>query len=93
MWRFILLAALGLTIGSRARSERQVVLLSLLFGLLYGGAGLLVTAMAAGSPSVRGTLLPLGLGLVLAAPVYAIAELWRRARARTKGWLRRLKRR
>jgi hypothetical protein len=93
MWRFVLLATLGLIIGSKARSERMVVMLSLLFGLLYGGGEVLVAVTFASRPSPGRTLLLLGLGLVLAAPVYATAELWRRTRVRVKGWLRRLKRR
>jgi hypothetical protein len=89
MWRFVALAALGLLIGSRARSERGVVVVSLFFGLVYGGAAVASTAMIAGPPSTGRIVLSLVLGLVLAAPVYAIAELWRRTRHRTVAWLKR----
>jgi hypothetical protein len=91
MWRVLLLFALGLTIGSRARSERGAVVMALLFGLLYGGIEVMVTATALGWPSPWRVLWLLGLGLVLAAPVYAIAELWRRARTRARSWLQRLR--
>ena len=90
MWRIIILGALGLLIGSRARSERGVVFTSFLFGILYGGLELVSTAMVVGSPSLSRALVQLGLGLVMAAPVYAIAEIWRRSRTRAKVWLRRL---
>jgi hypothetical protein len=90
MWRFIFLAALGLVIGSRARSERRVVTMSLLFGLVYGGIEAVSTAMLVGSPSLRRALFLLLLGLVMAAPVYAVAEIWRRTRVRAWNWLRRL---
>jgi hypothetical protein len=93
MWRIILLAGLGLVLGSRARSERGVVIVSLLFGLLYGGIELMVIASVEGWPPPGQAIIVLGLGLVLAAPVYAIAELWRRTRTRARGWLRHLKRR
>lgn len=93
MWRFILLATLGLVIGSKARSERGVIVLSVLLGLVYGGVEVIVTTLTGAGPSLERALFLLGLGLVLAAPVYAIAELWRRARTRAKGWLRRLRRR
>ena len=90
MWRIIILGVLGLLIGSRARSERGVVFTSFLFGILYGGLELVSTAMVVGSPSLSRALVQLGLGLVMAAPVYAIAEIWRRSRTRAKVWLRRL---
>ena len=90
MWRIIILGALGLLIGSRARSERGVVFTSFLFGILYGGLELVSTAMVVGSPSLSRALVQLGLGLVMAAPVYAIAEIWRRSRTRARVWLRRL---
>jgi hypothetical protein len=84
------LGALGLIIGSRARSERRVVMMSLLFGLAYGGIEALSTAMFVGSPSLGRALFLLFLGLVMAAPVYAVAEIWRRTRVRAWDWLRRL---
>jgi hypothetical protein len=90
MWRIILLGALGVVIGFRARSERGVVLLSLLFGLMFGGVEVLSNAALAGSMSSGRALFLLGLGLVLAMPVYAIAEIWRRTRTRAIDWLRRL---
>jgi hypothetical protein len=93
MWRIILLAVLGLVLGSRARSERGVVTLALFFGLLYGGIELMVIATVEGWPSPGRAIIVVGLGLVLAAPVYAIGELWRRTRTRARGWLRHLKRR
>jgi hypothetical protein len=93
MERIVFLAALGIAFGSIARSERRVVLLSLLFGLLYGAVELLVNTMVVGWPSPRYTLLLLGVGLVLALPVYAIAEIWRRALTQARAWLRRLLRR
>jgi hypothetical protein len=93
MGRIVFLAALGIAFGSVARSERRVVLLSFIFGLFYGGVELLVNAMAVGWPSPRRALLLLGVGLVLALPVYAIAEIWRRAHTRARAWLRRLLRR
>ncbi len=89
MWRIIALGALGVFIGTRARSERAVVLMSLLVGLLYGGAAVVSTTVVVGSPSPGRVLLSLVLGLVLAVPIYAIAEIWRRTRARAIGWLRR----
>ena len=90
MWRIIILGALGIIIGSRARSERGVVFASFLFGVLYGGLELASTAMVVGSPSLGRALVQLGLGLVMAAPVYAIAEISRRSRTRARVWLRRL---
>lgn len=92
MWHFVALVALGLVIGSKARSERGVVLMSLLFGLLYGGLEVASATMTVGSPSPGRALFLLAFGVVMAAPVYAVAELWRRARTRARGWLRRLKR-
>ncbi len=92
MWRIVLLGALGVVIGSRARSERGVVLFSLLFGLMFGGVEVLSTAALAGSMSPGRALSLIGLGLVLAMPVYAIAEIWRRTRTRAIDWLRRLMR-
>ena len=70
-------------------SERGVVALSFVFGLLYGGVEVLVVAIALGWPSPARTLVLLGLGLVLALPVYAIAEIWRRTHTRIRTWLRR----
>jgi hypothetical protein len=90
MWRIILLGALGLVIGSRARSERVVVIVSVLFGVLYGALEVASTAVVVDSLSPGRALALLGLGLVMAAPVYAIAEIWRRSRTRARGWLRRL---
>lgn len=90
MWRIVILGALGLILGSKARSERGVVLLSLLFGLFYGGVEVASIAFTAGPLSLGQVLALLGLGLVMAAPVYAIAEIWRRTRARATHWLRRL---
>jgi hypothetical protein len=92
MWRFILLAALGLIIGSRTRSERGAVVWSALFGLLYGAVEVMVIVTVEGWPSPARVLFLLGLGLVLAAPVYAIAELWRRTQIQAQVWLRRLRR-
>jgi hypothetical protein len=90
MWRVILLGALGLIIGTRARTEGQVILMSLFFGLLYGGIEVLSTTMLVGSISLGRALFLMGLGLVMAAPVYATAEIWRRTRTRAWAWLRRL---
>jgi hypothetical protein len=90
MWRFILLAALGVIIGSRVRSERGAVVWSALFGLLYGAVEVMVIVTVGGWPSPGRVLFLLGLGLILSAPVYAIAELWRRAQVRAWAWLRRL---
>jgi hypothetical protein len=90
MWRIIIFGALGIVIGTRARSERGVALMSLFFGLLYGAAALVSSAAINGPPSAGRALYFLGLGLVLAAPVYAIGEIWRRSRARALSWLRRL---
>jgi hypothetical protein len=90
MWRFLILATLGIVIGFRARSERGVLLMSLLFGLAYGAAEVVVNAMAVGRPSLGGLLFTLALGVVLAAPVYAIGEIWRRTQTRVMGLLRRL---
>ena len=90
MWRIILLSALGLIIGTRARTEGRVILMSLFFGLLYGGIEVLSTSMLAGSVSLGRVLFLMGLGLVMAAPVYAMAEIWRRTRTRAWAWLRRL---
>lgn len=92
MWRFVFLVALGFSVGSVARSERGVVVLSFLFGLLYGGVELLVTTMAVGQPSPGRALAIWGLGLVLALPVYAVGEIWRRIWTRLREWLRRLRR-
>lgn len=89
MWRIIILGALGIAIGTRARSERGVALLSLFFGLLYGGAAVVTAAAIVGPPSLGRTLYFILLGLVLAAPVYAIGEIWRRSHARALSWLRR----
>jgi hypothetical protein len=83
----VFLGSLGLVIGSIARSERGVVALSFLFGLLYGGVEVLVIATALGWPSPARALVLLGLGLVLALPVYAIAEIWRRTHTRLRTWL------
>ena len=90
MWRILLLGALGLVIGTKARSERNVVMMSLLFGFLYGGIEVISTATLTGSLSTERALLLLGLGIVMASPVYAIAEIWRRTRTRAVDWLRRL---
>jgi hypothetical protein len=90
MWRIVLLGALGLIVGSRARSERGVLLVSLLFGLVYGGSAVISTAMTQEWPSLSRVLFQLGLGLVMAAPVYAIGEIWRRTRVRAVAWLRQL---
>jgi hypothetical protein len=89
MWRMVFLGSLGLVIGSIARSERGVVAWSFMFGLLYGGVEVLVLAVAQGWPSLARALVLLGLGLVLALPVYAIAEMWRRMHTRLRAWLRR----
>lgn len=88
MWRIVLLGALGVIVGSRARSERGVLLVSLLFGLVYGGSAVISTAMVQEWPSLSRVLFQLGLGLVMAAPVYAIGEIWRRTRTRAVAWLR-----
>ena len=93
MWRIVFLGALGVVLGSRARSERGMVLMALLFGLVYGGVEVLAVAAVAGRLSPWRTLFLLGLGLVMAAPVYAIGEIWRRARIKAAEWLRRLMRR
>jgi hypothetical protein len=90
MWRVILLGVLGFVIGSRARSERAVVFASALFGVLYGGLEVASTAVVMDSLSPGRALVLLGLGLVMAAPVYAVAEIWRRSRTRARLWLRRL---
>ena len=90
MWRFVALALLGVFIGTRARSERAVVVLSLLTGVMYGAAAAVSTAAIVGPPSPGRVLFYLLMGLVLAAPVYAVAEIWRRTRTRSAGWLRRL---
>ncbi len=90
MWRFLTLAVLGLFIGTSARSERGVLFVSLFVGLLFGGAEVINTAIVSGAPSAGRMVLSLVLGLVLAAPVYAIAEIWRRTRTRAVAWLRRL---
>jgi hypothetical protein len=90
MWRFVILAALGLVIGTKARSERQIVLTSFLFGFLYGGAEVLTIAAVRGPLPSTQILLLFGLGLIMAAPVYATAEIWRRTRTRAIDWLRRL---
>jgi hypothetical protein len=89
MWRFIALAALGIVLGSKARSERALVVWALIFGLLYGGMEVLTTAAVTGPLSTGRVLLLLGLGLVMAAPVYATAEIWRRTHVRVRAWLRR----
>jgi len=91
MWRFVFLAVLGFTIGSVARSERGVVLLSFLFGLLYGGVELMTITMAIDKPSPERALVIVGLGLVMGLPVYAIGEIWRRTHTRIREWLRRLR--
>ncbi len=93
MWRFVFLAALGIVIGSKTRTERGVVVYALLFGLLYGGVEVLASATMTGQPSAARILVLLGLGVVMAAPVYAVAELWRRGRTRLREWLRRRVRR
>ena len=80
-------------LGSRARSERWMVLMALLFGLAYGAVEVLTVAAVAGPLSPWRTVFLLGLGVVMAAPVYAIGEIWRRARIRALDWLRRWKRR
>lgn len=90
MWRIFLLGTLGVVIGSRARSERGVVLMSLLFGLVFGGVEIISSAALGDSMSPARALFLFGLGLVMAMPVYAIAEIWRRTRTRTIDWLRRL---
>jgi hypothetical protein len=89
MWRFIALAALGIVLGSKARSERALVVSALVFGLLYGAMEVLTTAAVTGPLSTGRVLFLLGLGLVMAAPVYATAEIWRRTRVRVRAWLRR----
>jgi len=89
MWRIALLGALGVVLGTRARSERGVVLAALLFGLVYGGAAVISGATVRGWPSLERMLFQIGLGLVMAAPVYAIGEIWRRTRVRATAWLRR----
>lgn len=86
MWRFLFLAALGVIIGSRARTERGIIAWAVFLGLLYGGLEL---GMVAGPLSKSRVVMTLVLGLVMAAPVYAVAELWRRARLRVWAWLRR----
>ena len=90
MWRIIIFAALGILIGHRARSERGVALMSLLFGLLYGGGAVISAAAIQDTPSLGRALFLLGMGLVMAAPVYATAEIWRRTRIQAMAWLRRL---
>ena len=90
MWRFLILVALGLVIGTRARSERGVLLISLFFGVVYGGAAVASAALATGSLSLGRALHLLLLGVVMAAPIYAIAEIWRRARTQVINRLRRL---
>ena len=90
MWRFVAMAVLGLFIGTSARSERGVLIVSLFVGLLFGGAAVINTTIVAEAPSTGRLVLSLVLGLVLAAPVYAIAEIWRRTRTRAVAWLRRL---
>jgi ABC-type uncharacterized transport system permease subunit len=90
MWRIIILGALGIFVGTRARSERAVVLVSLLFGLLYGAAAVVSATLVLGPPSPSRVIYTVILGLVMAAPVYAIAEIWRRTRSRVVDWLRRL---
>jgi hypothetical protein len=90
MWRFVALAALGIVIGTKARSERQVLVIALLFGLFYGAAEAITLATVAGPVAPGRTLLLLLLGIVMAAPVYATAEIWRRLRSRARVWLARL---
>lgn len=90
MWRLVTLMVLGLFIGSGARSERGVVFASLFVGLLFGGAAVINTTIVSEAPSTGRLVLSLVLGFVLAAPVYAIAEIWRRTRTRVVAWLRRL---
>jgi hypothetical protein len=92
MWRIVFLGALGIMLGSRARSERWTVLMALLFGLVYGAVEVLAVTAVTGPLSPWRTLFLLGLGLVMAAPVYAIGEIWRRTRIRALDWLRRWKR-
>ena len=89
MWRILIFGALGILIGTRARSERRVALMSLLFGLLYGGAALVSTSAIVGPPSLGRALYYIGLGLVLAAPIYAVGEIWRRSHSHVTTWLRR----
>ena len=90
MWRIITLGALGIVIGTRTRSERGAIVMSLLFGLLYGGAAVVNAALVATALSPARVAFLLLLGLVMAAPVYAIAEIWRRLRIRLMDWLPRL---
>jgi len=90
MWRILFLGVLGLIIGTKARSERRVVLMSLLFGFLYGGIEVISTATLTDSLSTERALILLGLGIVMALPVYAVAEIWRRTRTQAVAWLRRL---
>jgi hypothetical protein len=85
----MIFAAFGIFIGTRARSERGVALMSLLFGLLYGAAGLVSSSAISGPPSLGRALYFIGLGLVLAAPIYAVGEIWRRTHIRALAWLRR----
>jgi drug/metabolite transporter (DMT)-like permease len=92
MWRIVFLGALGIMLGSRARSERWTVLMALLFGLVYGAAEVLTVTAVTGPLPLWRTLFLLGLGLVMAAPVYAIGEIWRRTRIRAMDWLRRWRR-
>lgn len=93
MWRFLFLLILGIVIGSRAPTERKVIVWSLLLGLLYGGVEVLVITTTTGWPSLERTLLMVGLSMTLVLPVYAIAELWRRFDVRASLWLRRMIRR
>jgi uncharacterized membrane protein YhaH (DUF805 family) len=90
MWRAFPFLALGLVLGSKVRSERSTVVWSMLFGLLYGAVKVLVTATTQNHISSARALMLLGLGLVLAAPIYATAELWRRALVCIKKWIQSL---
>ena len=90
MWRFIILGALGIVIGTRARSERGALVMSMLFGLLYAVAAIINAALATEAPSLARMAFLLLLGLVMGAPVYAIAEIWRRLRVRLRERLARL---
>ena len=78
----IILGALGIIIGTRARSERGTIAMALLFGLLYGAAAIANAVLVATTPSPARVAFLLLLGLVMAAPVYAVAEIWRRLRVR-----------
>ena len=90
MWRALPFLALGLVLGSKVHSERSIVIWSVLFGLLYGAVEVIVTATTQNHMSWARALMLLGLGLVLAAPIYATAELWRRALVCIKEWIQNL---